>query len=1155
MSTIPVDEFNTEGYIACAFPTLFCKGYADLRSPRSKKVNPGAYFQHLLNYKDGRFARHTTFRFFALNSWMRWTACTDGSILIKNMPELKNITVCQLNNMLKDDPSLMNRIFYQSSNIRGTKPYWKTRTGELMDMVEELGLPTIFLTLSCADLHWPDLFRVLTGNEDNSKLTEKERRDLLQKNPYIVDSFFHERVECFIETILKPKFKVLDYWYRVEYQHRGSPHIHGVFWFEGAPDVSSISPDNEEKLKEVKAYYDQLITAVNPNPSCECLGVHPCRLLFKDVINKSKEDVEQDLAKLLVKCQRHTKCSEETCLKAKSGGLKKCRFNFPQPLRENSVLFFDEQGVLQYEPARNDPLLNKFLELFIKVWRANFDISPVTNKQKLIMYLAKYISKSEIRSTSLAELFEKVLGILSDGDNILKVVRKLYISTCSDRDYSAQEVCHILSGRNLYSAGGRLFVNLNLNLEKCVTKVTLDKERIGKSVLEKYECRPSRLDSVSLLNFCKYHNVQDSKYYRRNKYNIVRVFPKLVRKPSDDDNEMFFRQLVLLHVPWRSFNDFQTTDQSWKQLVETHGLSENSNRLQLDPEQIVCDHDDDEDADDTDNAFDGLNLEEYMLVSRMGPKNTLPPVLIGLRDSDINHNWSEDASHYLNSISLNELENFIKLKKSEFKNTALNQNAYDPSSYTLSADQQAVVNQLLEQLQCIVENKESNDVPKITIVQGKAGKCCTGKSHLINYLRWKAQEVLKCNNCIYVVGPTGMSALNIDGRTIHSGLHMPTKFPNFELMSGDSLKKFNTSMKNVQFLIIDEYSMVGCRMLRQIDLRLRQAKGVNEPFGNVYVYLLGDIRQLPPVFDTPIYKIPTEPGIAEQGKALVSQVQKVFFLRECFRQKDPAFQAILDRISTGDITQDDYAVLSTRFKNHVGEQERKRFDDAVYFFSVKAKALDHNYKSLQELKCTSTQEVAPGVKITAKHNNSVAKSGTAEDAEGLEHTLVLAKGCNIMLTYNLWTEMGLVNGAKGTIVHILFEDGEEPPAGSPKIIMCKFQNYQGPGVGPDNLVPIPTITRFWDKNGTSCSRTQFPLTLFYACSVHKAQGVTETMAYVDIGPKEFHLGIAYVAFSRVKTLDGLLIEPFNFSRLSDLKNNANMKERLKFEEFLEKLSK
>ncbi|KAK3908156.1 LOW QUALITY PROTEIN: V-type proton ATPase subunit C [Frankliniella fusca] len=444
MNTTPDDEYNSD---------------ADLRCQRDSKVNASDYFQHLLNYKDGRFARHPTFRFFALNSWMRWTACTTGSIMIKNVPQLKHVTVSNLKEMLKKDPSLMNKIIYQSSNIRGTKPFWSKRTGELVDMVEQLGLPTLFLTLSSADLHWPDLFRILTGNLDNSQLTEKERRDLLQNNPYAVD----KRVECIIDTVICTKYNVKDYWYRVEYQHRGSPHVHGILWIKGAPNVMDIKPGDDEKLKEAEDFFSSLITAVNPDPNCECQGTHPCRTLHEDVIHKSEKEKDEDLAHLLVQCQTHTKCAENYCLRTKRGGLKQCRFKFPHTLREKGRFYFDENGELQYEPARNDPLLNKFNRFLMAIWCGNFDTSPVVSKKLLLVYLSKYISKSEIRSSSLKDLFESVFAEFSDEDNVLKPIRRLYIRTCSERDYSAQEVCHILSGRKLFSAGGRKFVVLNLN--------------------------------------------------------------------------------------------------------------------------------------------------------------------------------------------------------------------------------------------------------------------------------------------------------------------------------------------------------------------------------------------------------------------------------------------------------------------------------------------------------------------------------------------------------------------------------------------------------------------------------------------------------------------------------------------------------------------
>ena len=66
----PVNEFNTEGYMSCAFPTLFPTGAGDFLAPRERVVTVGNYFKHLIRCDDGRFARHPHFRYFALNTEM-----------------------------------------------------------------------------------------------------------------------------------------------------------------------------------------------------------------------------------------------------------------------------------------------------------------------------------------------------------------------------------------------------------------------------------------------------------------------------------------------------------------------------------------------------------------------------------------------------------------------------------------------------------------------------------------------------------------------------------------------------------------------------------------------------------------------------------------------------------------------------------------------------------------------------------------------------------------------------------------------------------------------------------------------------------------------------------------------------------------------------
>ena len=78
-----INEFNTPGYIARAFPVLYPTGSADLRAEHARDVNPSEYFQHLLRYKDGRFGRHPRWRYFALNSQMRWRALQEGKVYVK----------------------------------------------------------------------------------------------------------------------------------------------------------------------------------------------------------------------------------------------------------------------------------------------------------------------------------------------------------------------------------------------------------------------------------------------------------------------------------------------------------------------------------------------------------------------------------------------------------------------------------------------------------------------------------------------------------------------------------------------------------------------------------------------------------------------------------------------------------------------------------------------------------------------------------------------------------------------------------------------------------------------------------------------------------------------------------------------------------------
>lgn len=115
---------------------------------------------------------------------------------------MENMTLTTLKERLEQDPTFLKKIMFQSSNIQGTKAYWFARGKELIAMAEQLGMPTLFFTLSAADLHWPDLFKILAPDEDFQNISEHRRRLLVKENPLIVDSFFLHRAETFIKEVI-----------------------------------------------------------------------------------------------------------------------------------------------------------------------------------------------------------------------------------------------------------------------------------------------------------------------------------------------------------------------------------------------------------------------------------------------------------------------------------------------------------------------------------------------------------------------------------------------------------------------------------------------------------------------------------------------------------------------------------------------------------------------------------------------------------------------------------------------------------------------------------------------------------------------------------------------------------------------------------------
>jgi ATP-dependent DNA helicase PIF1 len=167
----------------------------------------------------------------------------------------------------------------------------------------------------------------------------------------------------------------------------------------------------------------------------------------------------------------------------------------------------------------------------------------------------------------------------------------------------------------------------------------------------------------------------------------------------------------------------------------------------------------------------------------------------------------------------------------------------------------------------------------------------------------------------------------------------------------------------------------------------------------------------------------------------------------------------------------------------------------------------------------------------------------------------MAKGAKVMLTNNLWQQVGLCNGTRGTVDNLLYAEGQKPPS-LPIAIIVDFPDYSGPAFfsNKPKCIPIPPIVHEWHDGLRTLSRQQLSLRLNYAMTIHKSQGQTMTKAVIDIGNKEMAAGCTFVALSRLRTLSGLLIQPMPFKRLKCIGRLKTIQHRINEEKRLTHLA-
>ena len=417
---------------------------------------------------------------------------------------------------------------------------------------------------------------------------------------------------------------------------------------------------------------------------------------------------------------------------------------------------------------------------------------------------------------------------------------------------------------------------------------------------------------------------------------------------------------------------------------------------------------------------------------------------------------------------------------------------------TLTEAQQEIVD--------LIEQTSSN-----YLIHGKPG---VGKSVLI-------RSLIESGKKFYTLSaPTGLAALNIEGRTLHSIFRLPISqgiieesYNNFTLDD----RTLNFIRFRIKHLIIDEVSMVRADTLDYVDRLLRHVKNTDEPFGGVQVILVGDFFQLPPIvrreeefqFKNCGYKSP----FAFDAKCFKGNF-KVLQLNEVLRQKgDDWFIRFLHGARSGKLTKEQINIVN---KTCVKEPEEFQ----IQLTGTNKQADEINTKELNKI--DSSLEVFIG---------EVFGEWPALPAE---KELQLKVGAQVMIKMNgsdrppghrgEW-ESNVVNGTIGKVLEIRRAGDSIETRTSVDSVVVELEDGTSVTIYRrrwERKIKYKNEEGKWEEKVVA-SYEQIPLSLAWAISMHKSQGQTFDRVHIDAS-KIFAPGQLYVAISRCRTLKGISLQ-------------------------------
>ena len=561
-----------------SFPTIYCgKRQAD-NSERLVPVHYSTICKWELRSRDRRVAQSVPNIFYKLKKLqIRQIQGSASLSLRKCKTKGKTYTAGDL----KSESSVNKLInldegFRVLRNLRGSPPYFERCKKDLFAMIRQLGKPTWFCSFSAAETRWIHLIKILGRLIDNKHYTDDEvkemtwqkKSELIQKDPVTCARNFEHMVQQFIHNFIKsschPIGEVVDFFYRVEFQQRGSPHIHGLFWIKNAPEYSKDTDQDitnfVDSYVSCKADSDDLTELVNlqrhkHSKTCKKRGNAVCRFNFplppmpRTMILEplSETDLDENVADILKKALGQIRSlldsikADETMTFDEF--LKKLDLSEQQYLKAIRLSLKHNTLLLKRSPA--EIRINCYNPNLLRAWKANMDIQYVLDPYACAVYILSYITKGQ--RGMMCKLLRKACEEAKEGNkNIVNKVRHIGNKFLNAVEISAQEAVYLVMQMPLRRSSREFqFINTSDPHERTFLLKSMDKikelpdhsvDTESDNIIKRYQRRPKKLENLCLADFVAWFNCKsDSNQKSKLKSNSPLIDDYLTESNFDDN--------------------------------------------------------------------------------------------------------------------------------------------------------------------------------------------------------------------------------------------------------------------------------------------------------------------------------------------------------------------------------------------------------------------------------------------------------------------------------------------------------------------------------------------------------------------------------------------------------------------------------------------